>query len=86
MRMRGYIVPKTKPERCARCPYIDAESLDCTLMENASVYTCVTAQYRHCPLIEVELEEFPPVDIAATETKAIVPLGMIGDYLRRVTE
>lgn len=75
--MRGYIVPKTKPERCARCPYIDAESLDCTLREDASGYKMLTEQYENCPLIEVEI-----VDVK----EAIIPINMIGGYLRRVTE
>lgn len=80
--MRGYIVPREKPEHCARCPYIDAESLDCTLMENASAYTLLPAQYRHCPLIPVEYEVYPPVDIASTGPEVAIPLELMGKLLR----
>ena len=75
--MRGYVVPREKPERCARCHYVDEETLDCTLMEDASDYTLVTAQHANCPLIPVEI-----VDVK----EVIMPIGLIGGYLRRATE
>lgn len=35
-----------------------------------------------CPLIAVELEIYPPVDIAAAETEAVIPLEMMDKLLR----
>lgn len=35
-----------------------------------------------CPLIAVELEIHPPVDIAATETEVVMPLEMMDKLLR----
>ena len=50
----SYIVPNSnKPVRCNRCPFIDADSLNCTLMEDSYKYIELTYQHIHCPLIEI---------------------------------
>lgn len=50
----SYIVPNSnKPVRCNRCPFIDADSLNCTLMEDSYKYIELACQHIHCPLIEI---------------------------------
>lgn len=50
----SYIVPNSnKPVRCNRCPFIDADSLNCTLMEDSYKYIELACQHIHCPLIEL---------------------------------
>ena len=50
----SYIVPNSnKPVRCNRCPFIDGDSLNCTLMEDSYKYIELACQHIHCPLIEI---------------------------------
>ena len=78
--MKGYIVPKEKPQQCTCCSFFDRDYRDCKLQKTE--YSNFDKQYRHCPLIAVELEIYPPVDIAAAETEAVIPLEMMDKLLR----
>jgi len=50
----SYIVPNSnKPVRCNRCPFIDADSLNCTLMEDSYIYVELVSQHKYCPLVEI---------------------------------
>lgn len=83
--MRGYIVPKEKPQRCARCPYIDAESLDCTLLKGSRAYETLPEQYKTCPLIEVEIEAEIEVEVGTDNNVGTtdVPDTNVGDMISR---
>jgi len=71
----SYIVPRDKPDRCTNCIYMDRITYDCKLMYGDD-YPDFETQYNNCPLIEVELVE---------QEEAIIPLNMLGGYLRKVT-
>ena len=72
----SYIVPRNKPDRCTNCLFIDKITYDCKLMYGND-YPDFESQYENCPLI--------PVEIVDGE-ELIMPIGLIGGYLRRVTE
>ena len=74
--MKGYVVPREKPDRCTNCLFMDRITYDCKLMYGDD-YPDFETQYNNCPLIEVELVE---------QEEAIIPLNMLGGYLRKVTE
>ena len=54
---------------------MDRITYDCKLMYGDD-YPDFETQYNNCPLIEVELVE---------QEEAIIPLNMLGGYLRKVT-
>ena len=72
--MKGYVVPREKPESCRKCHFLDKITYDCRLMRGND-YPDFEEQYKNCPLVEVVFED---------EEELIVPLNMIGGYLRRV--
>lgn len=60
----SYVVPNNnKPVRCNRCPFIDADSLNCTLMEDSYKYIELAYQHIHCPLIEIPTPHGDLVDL-----------------------
>ncbi|HCG58921.1 MAG TPA: hypothetical protein DEV97_02815 [Lachnospiraceae bacterium] len=74
--MKGYVVPREKPDRCINCLFVDRITYDCRLM-NGEDYPDFESQHKNCPLVPVMLVD---------EEEVIMPIGMIGGYLRRVTE
>lgn len=72
--MKGYVVPREKPESCRKCHFLDKITYDCTLMR-CNDYPDFESQYKNCLLIPVEIVD---------EEELIMPIGLIGGYLRRV--
>ena len=77
----SYIVPMKKPI-CINCPFRSLDS--CTLIylmsdkdSEVTVHVNEMTVSPDCPLIEVELVE---------DEEAIVPVNMIGGYLKRKAE
>ena len=49
----SYIVPRDKPSRCYKCPFMDKITYDCKLMYKDD-FPDFESQYENCPLIEIK--------------------------------
>lgn len=71
----SYIVPRDIPKGCEYCTFNGHTK--CRMMPiGFEEYPLVGKRPDWCPLIEVELVE---------QEEAIIPLNMLGGYLRKVT-
>lgn len=48
----SYIVPRDKPSRCYKCPFMDKITYDCKLMYKNN-FPDFETQYNNCPLVEI---------------------------------
>ena len=49
----SYVVPRDKPNRCYKCPFMDKITYDCKLMYRDD-FPDFESQYENCPLIEIK--------------------------------
>ena len=88
--MKGVIVKGMEmPTNCSDCP-LNYDQMSCIVTgtrwwSDTMVlmgFDSDKERLHDCPLIAVELEIHPPVDIAATETEVVMPLEMMDKLLR----
>ena len=48
----SYIVPRDKPSRCYKCPFMDKITYDCKLIYKNN-FPDFETQYNNCPLVEI---------------------------------
>ena len=49
----SYIVPRDKPSKCYKCPFMDKITYDCKLMYGDD-FPDFESQYENCPLIKIK--------------------------------